>query len=432
MSATLVDFSQDPNKTETITATLPGNVQVAAIWSNDPLYIDQPAGTGVIDPFLRIQANGNESGYNFDSANIPGSPLDVKPGPWTTLVSVADLATFTIGGVDYVQLRLDINETNNSSLLSLDAFVLYGSDDATLNVFDPSTRTFTDGAATTVYDLDGGADRAVGLNYAFHSGSGESDLAVFVPKAALAGFDYLYLYSVFGTLNQTNPNEAGDWTSDDGFEEWYSLFGGNPGQLPGSIAATKYLDANGNHSIDPDEGVLTGWTFHFTGTDGDGGSIDTFITDGGAGDADGILNGTAVLAGLVGGAQVHVEEVQQPGYVQTVGGGGFTEEISAGENAAFAFANAVETPPPTFDFSKEVSLDVDASIDIGASSDVAIATEVSVAASVTVDPDIDGNTAVFAIDVEAVGGDGYTELNLFTLTTDTLSSITATGVSVLG
>ncbi|MEP6685683.1 MAG: hypothetical protein ABJB22_02800, partial [Verrucomicrobiota bacterium] len=39
----------------------------------------QPQGTGLIRPFLRVQANGTEQGYNTSG----GTPFDDKAGPWT-------------------------------------------------------------------------------------------------------------------------------------------------------------------------------------------------------------------------------------------------------------------------------------------------------------------------------------------------------------
>src|SRR5947207_15526960 len=39
----------------------------------------QPTGTGVIEPFVRIQADGTEQGYNTSG----GTPFDEKPGTWT-------------------------------------------------------------------------------------------------------------------------------------------------------------------------------------------------------------------------------------------------------------------------------------------------------------------------------------------------------------
>src|SRR5262249_9048332 len=40
----------------------------------------QPTGTGVIDPFLRLQANGNEAGYNTSAS---GAVFNDKTGTWT-------------------------------------------------------------------------------------------------------------------------------------------------------------------------------------------------------------------------------------------------------------------------------------------------------------------------------------------------------------
>ena len=37
------------------------------------------AGTGLIDPFLRVQANGDEQGFNTDAT----APLDAKAGKFT-------------------------------------------------------------------------------------------------------------------------------------------------------------------------------------------------------------------------------------------------------------------------------------------------------------------------------------------------------------
>lgn len=323
--ATLYDLTADGART-----TVNG-----AIFTNDQSIIDQPAGTGVIGPFVRIQANGNEDGFNFDSANIPGNPLDVKPGPWTKLLAVADLQPIEIEGTLYYQFRLDINETSSKSLLSLDKLILYGSTESDLHDYNPVTGTFQGGSAVEIYNLDAGEDRSIGLDYALHSGSGESDLAVFIPVSAFAGSTYVYLYSEFGTLT---TGDGRDWSSDDGYEEWYSFSKPATPQF-GSISATKWLDSNGDGSIEGDS-VLTGWTFHFTGTDGDGTAIDISITDGGPGDADNTLNGTVVLAGLKAGAVVHVEEVLQSGYYQTLGANGYDETISAGENASYDFANA--------------------------------------------------------------------------------------------
>ena len=81
----------------------------------------QAAGTGYIDPFVRIDNNGSvqtpEQGYNTDLNNI----LDNKDGIWTHELQLS--AVPVVDG--YRQFLLDINQTGTSSLLNMTAFQLY-------------------------------------------------------------------------------------------------------------------------------------------------------------------------------------------------------------------------------------------------------------------------------------------------------------------
>src|SRR5256714_14998399 len=49
----------------------------------------QPTGTGYIKPFLRVQNDPNEQGYNTSG----GTPFDDKAGPWTHDLTFADWMT---------------------------------------------------------------------------------------------------------------------------------------------------------------------------------------------------------------------------------------------------------------------------------------------------------------------------------------------------
>src|SRR5436189_1886215 len=62
----------------------------------------QPTGTGVIKPFLRVQNTPTEQGYNTSG----GAPFDDKPGPWTHNIQVSDLiaTSVNISGVTYFKL----------------------------------------------------------------------------------------------------------------------------------------------------------------------------------------------------------------------------------------------------------------------------------------------------------------------------------------
>src|SRR3954467_9086564 len=65
----------------------------------------QPTGTGVIKPFLRVQAFPQEQGYNT-SGVTPKAPFDDKAGPWTHDITYADLlqTAVDIGGITYFKL----------------------------------------------------------------------------------------------------------------------------------------------------------------------------------------------------------------------------------------------------------------------------------------------------------------------------------------
>src|SRR5260370_41101136 len=56
----------------------------------------QPTGTGVIQPFLRLENSPVEQGYNTSG----GTPFDDKAGPWTHDLTFGDLQNTqgTLGG----------------------------------------------------------------------------------------------------------------------------------------------------------------------------------------------------------------------------------------------------------------------------------------------------------------------------------------------
>jgi len=168
------------------------------------------AGTGYVDSFLRVQANGTEQGYNTSG----GSPFDdknsfVRDVPLSSIGIVPDGA----GGY-FTKLYLDIDQSNGAPLLSLDKFQIYLTTDPS-----QSTESFLANGdlaltnATKVYDI--GANY-IELNGALHPGSGTNDMTVDLPANLMLGYDpnktYFVLYTQFGTHSPSNA----------GFEEfWY-------------------------------------------------------------------------------------------------------------------------------------------------------------------------------------------------------------------
>src|SRR6266404_554451 len=85
-------------------------------------FTTPPSGTGIIDPFLRVQADGTEQGYNTSN---PSPPFDDKTGVFTHDVTFAELMTteVTIGGQNYFKILLDVNQSGsgNATFISLDS-----------------------------------------------------------------------------------------------------------------------------------------------------------------------------------------------------------------------------------------------------------------------------------------------------------------------
>src|SRR5712691_8134302 len=99
--ATVVDL--------TTSLSASGNINGALFFASD----QQPAGTGFIDPFLRVQASPTEQGYNTDG----GLPFDDKnPHNFQHSVLLSSLATFDVNGTSYFKFMLDANQSGHSNM----------------------------------------------------------------------------------------------------------------------------------------------------------------------------------------------------------------------------------------------------------------------------------------------------------------------------
>src|SRR5437764_4056986 len=163
----------------------------------------QPTGTGVIQPFLRLQNDPSEQGYNT-SGVTPAAPFDDKAGPWTHDLTFADLMTtaVTINGQNYFKLMLDVNEPGGTkSLLSLDQLQFYTSPNGS------ATTTNISSLGTLRYSFSAG-DQVL-LDAARNHGSGSGDMFAYIPVSAFAGTastDFVYMYVAFGG---TDPSQGG-------------------------------------------------------------------------------------------------------------------------------------------------------------------------------------------------------------------------------
>jgi hypothetical protein len=241
----------------TFDATINGGIFTTNI--ADYADYNQIVGTGVMQPFIRIQPNGNvnncgnpctEAGYNTDGGNTP------NPGPghvdkaqfegkdkegtnWNHALKLGDIGTFTdANGNVYREFILDINESlgdpqgkaeNQEQYLSLDKFKLFmgtsgdfdfmnisnnGADASDFRLFQSNAVGAAE--ATKIFDIDTGAkggagDSSIGLNYALQSGSGNGiDLVVRIPDTlfnATQYGEYVYLYSSFGEVGKNKSDD---------------------------------------------------------------------------------------------------------------------------------------------------------------------------------------------------------------------------------
>ena len=194
-----------------------GSANGALFWRAD----FQTAGTGVIDPIVRIQhdngrsnnshsPNGQEQGYNTSGRAVQYDEL-TDPN-FTKNLLLGEVPEVLIGGVIYKQFILDINEPNGGGheLLSLDKVNIYTSPAGSQTGLEGTLGTLNYSLATNF------GDNVVLLDYSLNSGSGQGDMQMYVPLsnfAGAAGTDFVYLYSYFGHLS--NAYDTGD-----GFEEW--------------------------------------------------------------------------------------------------------------------------------------------------------------------------------------------------------------------
>jgi len=221
-ASTLIDLTT-PGASSTQGAAVGGSFTVTQI-------AIQPTGTGGIDSFLRVQANTTEQGFNTSLSN-PLDDVANSPGgqAFTRALTLSEIPVVTIGGIEYRQFLLDINEptgseTNPKALLSLNQIQLFQAQ-ADTNAYSLTASTGAPvigfAAATQVFQMnlaDNSAFYEIVLDYALNSGSGSGDMYLYVQDSLFkaGNGDNVILYSQFGKPPGAN-------ISGDGFEEWAVL-----------------------------------------------------------------------------------------------------------------------------------------------------------------------------------------------------------------
>jgi hypothetical protein len=219
--ATVVDLTTALGASGTI-----GSVTYTAV-------VDQPTGTGFIDPFLQLQNTGTEQAYNTTVRGVyhVGAPDNFNHEITVGQVGFIDTNGAAAGGLA-MRFFLDINERANAdSPLNLNEVQIYIStlQNQSLEPGLAQGALLNPANSVLVYQLDAGVDSTVMLDYNLNGGgSGKGDMIMDVPielfNAAFAagGTSYnsvakqnsafIYLYSRFSS-------------ADAGFEEWTFVAG---------------------------------------------------------------------------------------------------------------------------------------------------------------------------------------------------------------
>ncbi|WP_170756571.1 DUF11 domain-containing protein, partial [Ruegeria lacuscaerulensis] len=214
---------------------------------------NQGSGTGNFEPFLATSDEASTSdgvAAGFNTVNDSNSAINNAFGnneldkQKTREVKLTDIPVTVIDGVEYYEIRLDLNESNSDDLITLETFQIYLSDDGTIGTYNDLTSN-----GNLVYDIDAIEPTTLFLAET-STGSGTDDYTVLIEKSVIDAYFlanpsesfedyYFYLYSEMG--------RPGEYDEEAGFDEWNI-------QSAGTINGFKFGDLDGDGVYEPEDG----------------------------------------------------------------------------------------------------------------------------------------------------------------------------------
>ena len=193
------------------------------------------AGTGVIDPFLRLQRDGAKedgtvstysSGWNTDAKKHDVPETNDMDQSHTNALLASDIGyavppPLQPGGAQYAVFTVDINQQGNQNalgdILSLNHFELF-------NCSDNDQTSLSAPTCTSFFDLFAAGDW-VNFDYRNHTGSGAGDIDVYIPANVGFGTEWVSLLDgwgcgIAGLTCDTSDADDGLFPDNDGFQEW--------------------------------------------------------------------------------------------------------------------------------------------------------------------------------------------------------------------
>lgn len=192
---------------------------------------DINVGTGVIDPFLSIQNNPSEEGFNTDTSSLPLN--DTRPS-FTDALPLNNVPIIFEAGGHWREFILDANESNSlpDGQFSIDLFDVWVCHDSNAKTYGSVAAFEGNSACVKVYNITDNGKAPLQATDAATSGSGSSlDYRILIPADAFG--------SAANAACAYNPNGAdcgyyivvhakmgfsgGDWATGATFEEMSTI-----------------------------------------------------------------------------------------------------------------------------------------------------------------------------------------------------------------
>ena len=230
--------------------------RVDGTWNNLPGHGTQSHGTGALQTYLTVDADGVERGYNTNFRPVEfNASSDVNA---TRALPLSSVPVVTVNGQQYREfvLNLDQVDANGDRQLSVDEIQIFTSTAGNLRNYNNGNNTLRAGSLveSPIWSLDalnGSTNDWLQVRAMTNQGNRAGELALLIPNSLFAPSEaFVYIYSRMGVNRDANA----------GAEQWGVRTAPpvNPPSGGASISGTVFIDPDqepGGEGEDPLVGV---------------------------------------------------------------------------------------------------------------------------------------------------------------------------------
>jgi hypothetical protein len=253
--------------------------RIDGAWNNLPGHGTQSHGTGALQTYLTVDADGVERGYNTDFRPVQ---FDASSDTLATrALPLSNVPVVTVDGQQYREFVLNVDQidANGDRQLSVDEIQIFTSTVNNLRNYNNANNTLRAGSLieTPIWSLDaldGSTNDWLQVRAMSNQGNRAGELALLIPNSLFnASEQFVYIYSRMGVNRDANA----------GAEQWGVRTAppvDPPGNEPVSISGRVFRDVDPDGEEGPleangvyDEGIdipISGVTIGFSGLSGMG------------------------------------------------------------------------------------------------------------------------------------------------------------------